>query len=114
MPRVTTPIHLNREFRADLAWWQLFIASWNGRSFLPTPSVYEMASDASGLWGRGAWFQDKWSKVPWGIATQTLAITVKELLPILVAELYGEVPSDQVMVRGAHLHNPSLTRSTTR
>ena len=27
------PIHLNRAFRSDLAWWRLFAAEWNGVSF---------------------------------------------------------------------------------
>ena len=45
------PIRLNREFRADLAWWRLFTPSWNGISFLPPPChlpTLELTTDASG------------------------------------------------------------------
>ena len=34
--KVTIPIRLNREFRADLAWWSTFIERWNSVSFRPT------------------------------------------------------------------------------
>lgn len=81
-------ICLNTEFRSDLAWWQYFVQSWNGISFLP-PSpflpVCEMASDASGNWGCGAWFHNRWFQIQWNPFTFELPITVKELLPILVA-----------------------------
>ena len=56
--------------------------------FLPTSlllPVREMASDASGCWGCGAWFEDSWFHFQWDAATQDLPITVKELLPILVS-----------------------------
>ena len=83
-----TPIRLNMEFRADLAWWRTFIVDWNGTSFLPTPQHLarrQLASDASGLWGCGAWSGDKWFQVQWDASTLGLPITVKELLPILLA-----------------------------
>ena len=78
------------EFRSDLAWWQCFIQSWNGMSFLPPflfLPVCEMASDASGHWGCGAWFWDKWLQVQSNPSTAELPITVnfKELLPVVVA-----------------------------
>ena len=80
-------IRLNKDFRADLAWWQCFVKSWNGTSFLPTQlhlPQHTMASDASGHWGCGAWFHDRWFQVQWDATTSGLPITVKELLPILV------------------------------
>ena len=57
--KATTPIRLNREFRADLAWWRTFIERWNGVSFRPTSKTHPsitVASDASGQWGCGAWW----------------------------------------------------------
>ena len=37
-PNSPLPIRLNQGFRADLAWWQLFLESWNGVAFLLPPS----------------------------------------------------------------------------
>ena len=57
------PIWLNRDFRSDLMWWRTFVVSWNGISFLPPPSYLprlQMASDASGSWGCGAWYGHSW------------------------------------------------------
>ena len=48
---------------------------------LPT----EMASDASGNWGCGAWHKDRWFQIPWDRRSQHLPIAVKELIPIIVA-----------------------------
>ena len=79
---------LNVGFRADLAWWQCFVQSWNGTFFLPPSPLrpaLEMSSDASGSWGCGAWFRTSWFQLQWSTASQELPITVKELLPILVA-----------------------------
>ena len=81
-------IRLNAGFRSDLAWWQIFLVSWNGISMLPTPSLLptlEMASDASGNWGCGAWHKDRWFQIPWDDRSQHLPIAVKELIPIVVA-----------------------------
>ena len=83
-----TPIRLNTGFRADLAWWQSFVSLWNGTSFLPTPQqlpVHQVTSDASGHWGCGAWSGENWFQVPWDVNALDLPITVKELLPILLA-----------------------------
>ena len=82
------PIRLNREFRSDLAWWRTFTTSWNGVSFLPPPShlhTIEMASDASGAWGCGAWHGRQWFQLQWDHRSIHLSIVVKELLPILLA-----------------------------
>ena len=49
---------LNREFHSDLAWWHVFVQSWNGLSLLcctstmsPDLTIY---TNASGSWGCGA------------------------------------------------------------
>ena len=92
-PRCPHPIRLNREFRSDLAWWQTFASQWNGVSFLAPPPhlpAKVMASDASGLWGCGAWYDDHWFQLKWNKASLPLPIAVKELLPIVLAcELWG-------------------------
>ena len=82
------PIRLNVGFRCDLAWWQCFCRAWNGVSFLPPSTLLplqEMASDASGLWGCGAWYCDEWFQIRWDSAAGSLPITMKELIPIVVA-----------------------------
>ena len=47
--------------------------------------VMQMASDASSSWGCGAHSRARWFQVQWDVVTQVLPITVKELLPILLA-----------------------------
>ena len=52
------PIRPNWAFRSDLMWWRTFVEDWNGISFLLPPThlpQLQMASDASGSWGCGAW-----------------------------------------------------------
>ena len=74
------PIRLNREFRSDLSWWRLFAATWNGISYLPPPhhlSVTEMASDASGSWGCGAWHGHQWFQLQWDQRSSELTIMVR-------------------------------------
>ena len=88
-------MRLNAEFHSDLKWWGCFLPMRNGSGLLCSvikrePQVV-LTSDASGLWGCGAftstgqWFQlaipDSWQEVH---------ITVKELLPfVLVAAIWG-------------------------
>ena len=81
------PIRLNREFRSDLAWWQLFASEWNGVSFLSAahPPRHQLTSDASGSWGCGAWHDHHWFQLRWDGRSAGLSITVKELLPIVLA-----------------------------
>ncbi len=81
-------IRLNTGFRADLAWWKEFVCSWNGISFLAPPShlpSVEIASDASGSWGCGAWHGDSWFQLPWDDRSRELSIACKELIPIALA-----------------------------
>ena len=93
------PIRLNREFRSDLAWWRMFAAEWNGVSFLaPPPQLHatEMASDASGSWGCGAWHGTRWFQLQWDAASQELQIALKELLPVVLAcKLWGPLWENQ-------------------
>ena len=83
-------IRLSASFRSDLEWWAMFLSDWNGVSMMASlgrvsPEV-TITSDASGKTGCGAfsllgkWFQGLWHGV-W----QDVHITVKELLPIVIA-----------------------------
>lgn len=81
-------LRLNKGFRSDLQWWREFLPKWNGVSLITSschqpPSVV-LTSDASGGCGAflssGQWFQCQWPAT-WG----TVHITVKELLPIVLA-----------------------------
>ena len=82
------PIRLNKSFRSDLQWWRSFVASWNGVSFL-SPPVYcprlQMASDASGTWGCGAWHLNHWFQLQWDANSAPLSIMVKEMLAVVLA-----------------------------
>ena len=81
-------IRLNREFRADLAWWRTFAAVWNGVGLVPTEPTLadpEFASDASGAWGCGAWWRHRWFQLKWDERAAQLPIVIKEMLPIVIA-----------------------------
>ena len=56
---------------------------------MPSPPhnlpMVEMASDASGSWGCGAWHGSSWFQVPWDDSTHTLSIAAKKLIPIILA-----------------------------
>ena len=83
-------IRLNAAFRSDLQWWALFLEGWNGVSLLASvvahaPSV-TLTTDASGSWGCGAFISTgQWFQFPWPEVWKEVHITVKELLPIVVA-----------------------------
>ena len=84
--RASRFIQLNRGFKADLCWWKLLVNNWNGVSFLPMaqPSSI-LASDASGSWGCGAFSGNRWFQLGWPVRFLSEDITVKELIPIVVA-----------------------------
>ena len=88
-PDGNSTICLNKECWADVAWWEEFVGRCNGRSFLCTPPhnlpMVEMASDAFGSWGCGAWHGSSWFQVPWDDSAHTLSIAAKELIPIFLA-----------------------------
>ena len=58
-------IHLNQDFKSDLAWWQAFMQTWNGLGMTQcvatewTPSI-TFATDASGGWGCGTCWEERW------------------------------------------------------
>ena len=89
---VTKPSHfvrLNREARSDIEWWFRFADRWNGVSIMCLSNSRNcnitVTSDASGWWGCGAFHKDKWFQLRWPDAIQETQITVKELVPIVLA-----------------------------
>ena len=80
-------IRLNHSFRCDLEWWHLFLERWNGVSLLwdsdqPTSMV---TSDASDRWGCGAFWKSHWFQLKWPESLPQYHITVKELIPVVIA-----------------------------
>lgn len=56
-------------------------------SYLPTPTQLPevtLASDVSGSWGCGALQGRSWFQCQWDDTARPLAITVKELIPIIL------------------------------
>ena len=90
-------IRLNEQFPGDLEWWWVFLKDWNGVSMLYSSTMehpdVSLCSDASGSWGCGAvwnnrWFQLSWQEVP---EFEKAPIAAKELFPIvLAAALWGK------------------------
>ena len=80
-------IRLNASARADLLWWQTFLQDWNGKSFCPVASTsIEVSSDASGIFGCGAFANtSSWFQLQWPESWQSVHITAKELIPIVIA-----------------------------
>ena len=86
-------VHLDAHCRADIAWWTMFIQSWNGISwFHPSRVQSSMFSNALGSWGCGAlqqqhtdgslhWFQLKWPQQGW----HEKSIAIKELIPMVIS-----------------------------
>ena len=114
------PIRLNQEFHLDLSWWREFFISWDGLSFLLSPTWaplpdFSVSSDAAGALGYGAisghdWFVEKWS-----IAQQPLSIAYKELFPVVVAAtLWGHRwATKRVEFRSDNMAVVSVLRSGT-
>ena len=86
-------VRLNAHSRADLQWWSIFLADWNGVSFLfQQPLGTTMLSDASGSWGCGAFCLEslEWFQASWPPSWASHCIAAKELFPIVVgAAIWG-------------------------
>ena len=83
-------VRLNSEAQADVEWWCTFLHTWNGTSMLRplragNPDV-EIWSDASGNWGCGALWHQRWLQLQWvGLPIASESIAAKELFPVVVA-----------------------------
>ena len=85
---------LNIQVRCDLQWWSMFLERWNGISMMSllgsSSTSITVTSDASGLWGCGAVYNTDWFSCGWGSCWLDVHITIKELLPIILASaLWG-------------------------
>ena len=82
-------VRLNLEARSDIEWWHRFSRSWNGVSILRAQAQEHphvtITSDASGGWGCGAWWGHKWFQLRWSGSIRDAHITIKELVPIVLA-----------------------------
>ena len=82
-------LRLNLAARSDILWWHTFIDGWNGLSMMQSSKLQDpdiiLTSDASGSWGCGAYFASHWLQYPWSPQTRDYHITIKELLPIVLA-----------------------------
>ncbi len=83
-------IRLNMGFRSDVAWWVTFLPAWNGTSMMRRVFkggyVATVTSDASGNWGCGAFTsRGEWFQLQWPESWREVHITVKELLPVVMA-----------------------------
>ena len=78
---------LNREFCSDLAWWHVFLQSWNGLSLLrsiPTkPQDFTIYTDASGSWGCGTCFGRQWLQWEWPPQWYPIQIMANEVVPVV-------------------------------
>ena len=88
-------VRLNKEARSDIEWWHQFAAAWNGVSLMRQGGRQrwdiEITSDASGGWGCAAIFEDQWLQLKWPASIHECHITLKELVPIvLAAALWGQ------------------------
>jgi hypothetical protein len=84
-------IHLFRDCRADLLWWESFAPQWNGQCFLAPAILMQpsstVTSDASGTWGCGGIYQEQWFQFTWSKDWHPVHITAKELVPIVLAAI---------------------------
>ena len=113
-------IHLTAEFRSDLLWWHMFLPLWNGRSMLEVhqpqwqPDIV-FSSDASGSWGWGAAWNERWIQLEWDGSWDQQCIVAKELLPIALAcAIWGEWwQHRQVLVRCDNMAVVNIMASQT-
>ena len=97
---------LNRGMRSDLAWWDLFLESWNGVSMLHQQRLaipdHELYTDASGGYGCGALWASHWLQFEWPLSYIEVPIAPKELVTIVIAcFLWGRAWQGQVV----HVHS---------
>ena len=83
-------IKLQLEFSSDLAWWDCFLLNWNAKCMMVVhdrgwnPDVV-FSTDASCNRGCGTIWPSRWIQCPWLKEWESKSITLKELLPIVIA-----------------------------
>ena len=71
-------------------WWYSLFDQWNGRclfhfaGFEKAPKVF-VSSDAAANYGFGAIYNNEWFAGEWPDGTESLSISVKEMIPIVLA-----------------------------
>lgn len=104
---VTNPnfsIRLNKQARADIAAWLVFLQSFNGTSmFLSThwlsSDTLNLYSDSAGAFGFAAVLGSHWFAGAWPSPLQRLHITFKELFPIVLSlEIWGHFLSNSKVI----------------
>ena len=100
--RPTHFIRLNQAARADITWWFLFVERWNGLSIAwdlkQCSPEFTVFSDASGLWGCGAYSASHWFQLEWPPQVAELPITTKELFPVVIAAaVFGKLWSGHLV-----------------
>ena len=82
-------IRLNSATRSDLAWWDLFLDSWNGILMLRPARLsvpdHEIYTDASSGFGCGVIWTHHWLQFKWPQPYAAAAIAPKEMVPIVMA-----------------------------
>lgn len=85
-------VKLKSDFKSDLAWWECFLEQWNGLSMMETLHHNQAPAavwhtDASGSWGCGAYWggRGRWIQAQWSKDWQSKNITLKEMIPIVLA-----------------------------
>ena len=83
-------VHLTLWERDDLNWWYSLFDQWNGRclfhfaGFEKAPEVF-VSSDSAANYGFGAIYNNEWFAGEWPDGTESLSISVKEMIPIVLA-----------------------------
>ena len=82
-------VRLSRSARSDIEWWFQFASRWNGTAMMTVVNKANphctVTSDASGKWGCGAFCGPCWFQLRWTGPIAESHITVKELVPIVLA-----------------------------
>ena len=89
-------IRLNVAARSDIYWWSTFSQSWNGvsliREFGKVAVDHYVTTDASGQFGCGGLWKNRWFQVQWAPEyritkniPQQDSIILRELLPVVIA-----------------------------
>lgn len=104
-------VRLNVQARSDIEWWFRFASTWNGVSMLYQTGHFNCSAsvwtDASGTWGCGAFYDDKWFQLCWPPSLRSSHITVKELVPVvLAAAVWGSKWAGQNVM--AHCDNAAV------
>ncbi len=83
-------LHMSQDARLDIAWWIVFLPAWNRKAMMNRAQLNSLptiiiASDASGSWGCGAFWDNAWFQLPWTEEWTPWSIAAKELIPIVLA-----------------------------